>query len=251
MLQPDFRRYVVRRHLDFAWLGASKGCCVMTSTRSRFDYELKKLQKDLMHLSEMVGQAIDSSVVALYEHDLELAKQVDRDDARINKLRLDIEESVYMLVALQQPIASDMRLLMASITIVTNLERMGDHAAGIARLVERIGPDPVTPIPAAFKEMSRNAQNMLHNAMVGLERRDQELARQVISQDASVDALHKQVYDLLLQQMIKDPSTIEVCTLLLWVSHNLERIADRVTNICERVIYLLTGELTENFDPMP
>src|SRR5258708_14960201 len=129
MLQPDFRRYVVRRHLDFAWLGATRGCCMMTSTRSRFDYELKKLQKDLLHLSEMVSQAIESSVTALYEHDLDLAKQVDQDDARINKLRLDIEESVYTLVALQQPIATDMRLLMAGITIVPNLELMGDHAA--------------------------------------------------------------------------------------------------------------------------
>src|SRR5579864_8298610 len=132
--------------------GASKGCGVMTSTRSRFDYELKKLQKDLLHLSEMVSQAIESSVTALYEHDLDLAKQVDQDDARINKLRLDIEESVYTLVALQQPIATDMRLLMASITIVTNLERMGDHAAGIARIAQRIGKDPVIPIPANFKE---------------------------------------------------------------------------------------------------
>ena len=223
----------------------------MTSTRSRFDYELKKLQKDLLHLSEMVSQAIESSVTALYEHDLDLAKQVDQDDARINKLRLDIEESVYTLVALQQPIATDMRLLMASITIVTNLERMGDHAAGIARIALRIGKDPVIPIPANFKEMAHIAQNMLHNAMAGLERRDQELERQVITEDATVDKLHKQAYDLLLQQMIKDPSTVEVSTHLLWVSHNLERIADRVTNICERVIYLLTGELTENLDPMP
>jgi phosphate transport system protein len=226
----------------------------MTSTRSRFDYELKKLEKDLVHLSEMVSQAVDSSVTALFDHDIELAKEIERDDTRINKLRLEIEESCYTMVALQQPNTADMRMLMASVSIVTNLERMGDHAAGIARLVERLGTNPSStnaPVPTQFREMSRIALNMLHNAMAGLDRQDVPLEQEVIKEDGKVDALHKEVYDLLLQHMIKDPSSIEPCTLMLWVSHNLERIADRVTNICERVVYLLTGELTETPDPMP
>jgi phosphate transport system protein len=127
---------------------------------------------------------------------------------------------------------------------------MADHAAGIARLTQRVG-DTKVPVPAEFHQMSDTARQMLRDSMTAFKTNDQTLVRAVVATDNTVDALHRQVYDELLKHMIADPSTVEPCTLMLWVSHNLERIADRVTNICERVIYLTTGELTEYIDPMP
>ncbi len=223
----------------------------MTTTRTHFDYQLTKLQNDVIQLGEIVEQAIAGSVTALGEHDLTLAKQIDTDDATINKLRLDIEEQAYALVALQQPNSADMRLLMASTSIATNLERMADHAAGIARLTERIGANASAPMPDIFQEMATSTQQMLRDLITAFKTRDEKLARLVITVDDQIDALDRKIYDQLLQQMIANPANIEHCTFLLWVSHNMERIADRVTNVCERVIYLLTGELTEHIDTTP
>src|SRR5215468_6628731 len=146
----------------------------MGAPRSTFDQQLGVLRDRIVHLSDMVDQAIQDSITALYDHNLDLAHQVDQGDAKINTLRYDIEEEAYKLVALQQPNSGDMRLLMAGVSIAVNLERMADHAAGIARLTLRVG-DAQVPVPAEFHQMSDTARKMLQDSMTAFRTQDQTL----------------------------------------------------------------------------
>lgn len=227
---------------------------VATSVRSVFDRQLTKLQDDVLHLAEMVEHQLQDAVTALHDRDLATARRVDAFDAQVNQLRYRIEEDAYTVLALQQPNARDMRRIVASVSIVTNLERMGDHAAGIARLVARV--DGLTapaclPVPA-FTRMADLAATSLRDAMRALANQDAGLARDVARRDDQIDTLHKETYDLLISTMTEDPASIECATLLLWVSHNLERYADRISNICERIVYLATGHLHKvRGDKMP
>src|SRR5262249_51402265 len=162
----------------------------MVLPRSAFDQQLGVLREHIIQLGEMVDRAIQDSVTALYDHNLELARQVDQGDAKINTLRYEIEEEAYKLVALQQPNSSDMRLLMAGVSIASNLERMADHAAGIARLTLRVG-DSQVPVPAEFHQMSDTARKMLQDSMTAFRTQDQTLVRAVIATDKTVDELHR------------------------------------------------------------
>ncbi len=215
----------------------------MLTPRSMLDRQLFSLRDQLAQLSDSVEQSIALSVKALQKHDLPLARLVDQFDNQVNARRFEIEEQSYNLLALQQPNSSDMRAIVATVSVVTNVERIGDYAAGIARLVQRMGDHPACEAPSEFGLMGAQAQWMLHNAVSAFTSHDQLLAQSVITRDAEIDDLHRSVYRKLVAAMAEDPSLIECCTLLLWVSHNLERIGDRSATIAQRVTYLVTGQL--------
>jgi phosphate transport system protein len=225
---------------------------VATTTRSAFDRQLNALQHDVLTLAEMVESQLVGAMKALRHQDSELAERVVRFDNEINKRRYEVEENAYLLLALQSPMASDMRRIVATVSVVTNLERMGDHAAGIAKLVIRMANAGCLISCATFDEMERLAIISLRDGMKALETQDTTLAKAVFSRDDEIDALHKTAYDQMVKSMTENPATIECATMLLWVSHNLERFADRICNICDRILYLVTGDLHQpRIDPMP
>jgi phosphate transport system protein len=206
---------------------------------------LVDIRDNVLRLASMADQAIANAVRALVERDGTLAATVSQNDAQLNTLRFAVEELSYQLIATQQPNSTDLRLLVGAVSVVTNLERIGDHAAGVARLalrfIERPLPKPLVDIP----EMALITREMVREAVNAFFARDVALAERVIARDKDVDALQSRVYRDLVAIMTANTNLIEVCTYLLWVSHNLERIGDRATNICERAIYVTTGELKE------
>ena len=218
----------------------------MSVVRSTFDRQLATLRDQVLTISDMVEYSINLSMKALQHHDLNAARLVDEHDTQINARRFEVEEHAYQLLALQQPNAKDLRLIVAMVSVVTNLERIGDHAAGIARLTLRRGNQPKIEAPVTFAEMAAHAQWMVRNAMTALITGDTAVMQAVIERDAKIDALHKQVYTLLIETMTHDPAAVECATLLLWVSHDLERIGDRAVSIASRVPYIVNGELTHH-----
>jgi phosphate transport system protein len=193
----------------------------------------------------MVDKAINNAVVALVQRDVSLAQQVVAEDRAINEHRWQTEEQALLVIATQAPMAKDLRTIAAAIHIVTDLERMADHAAGIAKIAiqtaDRAPLKPLIDIP----RMNEMARAMLHDAITAYIEDDQAAARAIVTRDDMVDSLYEQIYRELLTYMLADPTTIDQATHLLWAAHNLERIADRVTNICERVVYVVTGHLEE------
>jgi len=224
----------------------------VVAIRTSFDRQLRLLETEVLRLAEMAETQLVQAVKALNDRDYEAAHRIESYDSALNKLRYDIEEQSYTLLALQQPNASDMRRIVAAVSIATNLERMGDHAAGIARLAIRLEEKSHCVDVPEFEEMTRLAAENLQQAMIALNRSDPALARHVIARDAAIDRLHKTVYDELINVMTRDTATVECATIMLWVSHNIERFADRTSNICARTIYAITGNLFEQrVDPMP
>ncbi len=219
---------------------------MVASTRTVFDRQLNDLRQDVLQLSQMVIDQAIKATKALQTHNLQLAHEVDKGDADVNRLRFEAEEMCYTLLALQQPNSRDMRCITSTVSIVTNLERMGDHAAGIARLTLRMEGKPCRVNVPEFDVMVQKATANLRHAIDAFSSESEVLARDVIERDMDIDQLHKQVYARLIKNMIDDPESIECATMLLWVSHNLERYADRIANVCERIIYYVTGELWEH-----
>jgi len=213
--------------------------------RADFDRNLKTLQDDLLSLGSMVEKAITKSLIGLKNRDLHLSRQVVEEDDYIDQHRYQLEEQCIDLIATQQPIAIDLRTLMAVLHISTELERMGDYAEGIAKISVMMGDEPPLKPLIDIPRMAEKATTMLRRSLDALVHRDEVAARQVCNDDDEVDELYDQIYRELLTYMIEDPSTIQRATYLLWVAHDLERIADRATNIAERVIFLLTGRLTK------
>lgn len=218
----------------------------MASTaRAAFDRQLHALQDDTLLLGSMVEKAIERAVDALARLDAHLAREVIADDARINAQRYRLEEDAVRLIATQQPLAGDLRLIASVIHIATDLERMGDYAQGIARIVLMHGDlPPVKPL-IDIPRMAELGRSMLRRSLDAFIRRDAVAAREIVAEDDQVDALYDQVYRELLTYMIEDPKLIQRATWLLWAAHNLERIADRATNICERVVYMATGQIED------
>ena len=214
-------------------------------TRQLFDKELRELQDDVVQLSSMVETAIESSVTALQTRDLAISDRVVHEDANINKKRYEIEEKCIHTIARQQPMAADLRVLVAILFIATELERMADHAEGIARINQMLGTEPLPRPLGDINEMAERARDMLHRSIEAFIARDAETARRICDEDDLVDRLYDKTYHALIQDMINSPSEVQRITYLIWTSHNLERIADRVTNICERVIFMVTGQLEE------
>ncbi|MEX2237145.1 MAG: phosphate signaling complex protein PhoU [Dehalococcoidia bacterium] len=217
----------------------------MTGPRQTFHKNLDDLQNDVTLLGSMVEKAIRRAMDALVRQDESAAQQIIRDDGEINRRRFEIEERALELVALQAPMASDLRVIAAVFNVSSDLERMGDHAAGIAEIVLMHKGEPRLQPLTELENMAEQATSMLRQALDSFANRDPELARRVCSLDDGVDELYDSFYHSMLQRMIDDPSLIQRATYLIWVSHNLERIADRATNICERVVFLITGRMEE------
>ena len=196
-------------------------------------------------MADMVEVAMSGSIRALRNRDIELAHQLVADDVKINRKRYDIEEKCIEMIATQQPLAGDLRTIVAVLHMIVDLERMGDHAEGIAKIVIMLADDPPLKPYIDLPRMAEIASEMLKESMEAFKHRDAERARAIILRDDEVDALYDQVYRELLTYMLADTRTIERATHLMWVAHNLERTADRVTNVCERVVYLVTGHVEE------
>jgi phosphate transport system protein len=213
--------------------------------RQDFERHLQTLQEELLVLGSMVEKAISYSTDALKNRDLVLAQQVIDDDLNINKKRYDIEEMCIELIATQQPLARDLRIIVAVLNMIVDLERIGDHAAGNAKIAVMIGDEPPLKPYIDVPRMAEKTNEMLRSALDAFVRRDAKAAQQVIAEDDVVDNLYDQVFRELLTYMAEDPKTIARATRLIWVAHNLERSADRVTNICERVVFVVTGKIEE------
>lgn len=215
-------------------------------TRETFDRELQRLQDEVLVLGSLVEKAIVESVDLLKRRDTDASRRLIREDRRlINEKRYAIESDALTLIATQQPMAGDLRVIAAVIEIAHELERMGDYAKGIAKINVMMGGEPLVKPLIDIPLMAEKARDMLHRALEAFVRRDVELARAIPKEDDEVDALYNQVYRELLTLMMQNPRDIDRATYLLWVAHNLERTADRVANICERVIFTVTGELVE------
>jgi phosphate transport system protein len=217
----------------------------MAEARHRFHDNLDHLQTDVMVMGSMVEKAITRAMDALLSLDESAADAIIHDDALINQRRFDIEEHALELVALQAPMARDLRVIATVFSVIADLERMGDHAEGIAEIVKLHEGQPTLQPLTTLERMADEALSMLRQALDAFANRDAMLAREVCTLDDNVDALYDEFYHEMIQRMIGDPTLIMRATYLIWVSHNLERIADRVTNICERVVYLVTGHMEE------
>ena len=213
--------------------------------RRGFEAELHGLQDDLLALGSMVEKAVVKAVDALKRRDLALSQRVIEEDELVNQKRFEIEEKCLRLLATQQPMAADLRTIVAVLHITVDLERMGDYAAGIAKVSVIIGDEPLIKPLIDIPRMAELALGMLRRSLDAFIQRDIEAAKKVCADDDEVDALHEQVYRELLTYMLQDAKTINQATYLTWVSHNLERIADRSTNICERVVFAATGKMEE------
>lgn len=215
--------------------------------RVAFRTELDRLHADVAILGKMVASAIVKSINSLKERDLEAARQVIADDVKINSKRFQLENDILVLIATQQPIASDLRNLAAMLEIITELERIGDYGKGISKINLMIGDQPLIKPLQDIPKMADLALDMLGRALEAFAHQDVEEARRIPLIDDQVDALYNKVYRDLIDFIIKNPATMEQANLLMWVAHNLERAADRTVNICERIIFVSSGKM-EEFD---
>jgi phosphate transport system protein len=213
--------------------------------RTTFDRELQLVQDEMLALGSMVENALIDSVAYLKKRDFEGSREIICRDREVNKKRFAIEEEVLALIATRQPMAGDLRVLAAILEITSELERIGDYAKGIGKINLLIGENPLLKPLIDVPVMAEKARSMLHRALDAFVRRDAELARAIPKEDDEVDHLYNQVYRELMTYILTDPRSIEQANYLLWAAHNLERAADRVTNLCERVIFTVTGELEE------
>ncbi len=213
--------------------------------RSGLDLQLRMLQDQVLTMGGMVEKSIARALDALTRRDLEASEQVIKEDDYIDSMRFEIEEKCIDLIATQQPMARDLRFLVTLLHVTVELERMGDYAEGIARISVLMGDEPTLKPLIDIPEMAVKATSMVRRSLDALVNRDTVTAIQVCNDDDDVDALYDQVYRDLLTYMINDPDSIQRATYLLWVAHDLERIADRATNIAERAVYLVTGKMEE------
>ena len=213
--------------------------------RETFERELQRLQDEVLVLGSMVEKAIIESVEVLKRRDLEGARRLIAEDRVLNKKRFAIEDEALILIATQQPMAGDLRTIAAVLAIISELERIGDYAKGISKINLMMGEAPFVKPLVDIPRMAEKARDMLHRALKAFVEQDVDLARAIPDEDDEVDALYNQVYRELLTFIMNDPRTIDQSTYLLWAAHNLERAADRVINICERVVFAATGKMME------
>jgi phosphate transport system protein len=217
----------------------------ISSPRETFDRQLHKMLDEVLTLGSMVEEAVQKSVESLKQRDMDASRQVYRDDQLSNIKRYAIEQSCLTLIATQQPMARDLRLLAAILEIITELERIGDYAKGIARINILLGEEDLVKPLIDIPKMSEIGLDMLRRSLDAFVRRDAQTAREISDEDDKIDKLYNDVYRELIDIMIANPQTIDRATYLIWVAHNLERLADRVTNICERIVFVVTGEIME------
>jgi phosphate transport system protein len=213
--------------------------------RTIYDREFKQIVDNILKLGDKVDQAIANALKSLQERDQVLAQDVIENDEGINRLRFEVEEACLTLIATQQPTAGDLRAVIASMNIVVDMERMGDHAAGIAKTVIRMGDEPLLKPLIDIPRMAQLSRSMLRESLDAFIERDEQKARNIAGRDEEVDHLYRAIFDELVEIMAVKPDSVERATYLLWCAHNLERIGDRVTNIAERVIFMTTGDMQE------
>lgn len=216
-----------------------------TVTRTEYVQQLQELRAAVVELASMVDKAIAGAIEALKDQDVARARAIVAADRTINDLRWQTEEQALLVIATQAPIARDLRTVAAVIHIITDLERMGDHATGIARIVIETAHEPLLKPLIDLPRMADLTRAMLSDSITAFIAGDAAAARAIAARDDVVDRLYDQIYRELLTYMMADPTTINRATRLLWAAHNLERIADRVTNICERVVFTVTGVMEE------
>jgi phosphate transport system protein len=218
-------------------------------SRATLDKELSSLNSDILRLASMVDEAIANSMDALIRRDVELAQAVATGDEEINTLRFKIEQDCWTILATQQPFASDLRTVITATHLATELERIGDHAAGISRLVERLDNEDEIDTLHKLPKMAKRARQMLRTSIEAFTESDSELAQSMMSRDDKLDKQYRKLYLEALEEM-RDDNYIRRATFLMWVGHNLERIGDRATNIAERVIFMTTGHFVENIETL-
>jgi len=218
--------------------------------REKFEHDLHRLQDEILELGAMAERAIDESVKALKSRDLAHARAIIEADRVINERRYTIESDALTLIATQQPMAGDLRTLAAILEIASELERMADYAKGIANIAVMLGAEPFVKPLVDIPRMAAKACDMLHRSLEAFIRQDVDGARAIPKEDTEVDALYEQIYRELVTYIMADPRAIDQANKLTWVAHNLERVADRVGNICERIVFSITGH-GEELDTPP
>jgi phosphate transport system protein len=213
--------------------------------RKTFEQEIRQLKDDILILGSMVEQSLLEAVDALKKRDLVSAQKTVERDKEINQKRYNIENQVMISIATQQPMARDLRLLASILEVASEIERMGDYAKGIAVINKRMGDEALLKPLVDVPRMAQICADTLHRALTAFVNEDVEAAREIPKEDDQVDELYNQVYRELITYIIQDPKNIERANWLLWVAHNLERFSDRVANICERTIFIVTGELRD------
>jgi phosphate transport system protein len=213
--------------------------------RKAFDQELRQVVERLQEMGRLVEEALVASVDALKGRALEAARQIIESDRALNHRRYAIQQETLMVIATQQPMAVDLRTLAAVLEIATELERIGDYAKGIAKITIRMGTEPFVKPLVDIPRMAEKARDMLHRALQAFFERNVESARAIPLEDDEMDTLYDKIFRELISIIISDPRLVDRASFLIWVAHNLERAADRVVNICERVIFTVTGEVVE------
>lgn len=214
-------------------------------SRERFEQEMRHLQERVLVLGAMAERAVRSSVAALARRDLAEARRIMDEDHLINERRFDLENEILTIIATQQPLAGDLRKLASMLELVSELERIADYAKGIANVAVMIGSEPLVKPLVDIPLMAEVSCSMLNRALEAFSRWDVELARSVPKQDEEVDVLYDRIYRDLIAVIVNDPRTLDQAIRLSWVAHNLERVADRVSNLCERVVFAVHGRMEE------
>jgi phosphate transport system protein len=214
-------------------------------TRELFRREMTELQNEVLVMGSMTEKAILDAMEALRDGDAQWSHKIIADDLQINRKRFEIEDRCIFVIATQAPMAADLRALVTILYIVTDLERIADHAEGIARINLLLGDEPLPRRLGYVPAMADRAVSMLRDSLKAYIEHDADIARRTCDADDEVDRLQDSVYEEAFKAMIANPASVERNTYIIWAAHNLERIADRCTNICERVIYLVTGRMEE------
>ena len=213
--------------------------------REILDKGLTDLKNDVLALGNMVVSALNKSVKALMVRDFQTSKMIISEDQAINQKRYDIEQHCLTLIATQQPLASDLRVLASVLEIITELERMGDYAKGIGKINVLLGNEALLPAAQMLPEMAEKSLKMLTESLDAFVSVDVVMANKINSDDDEIDELYNRIYRDLINEIIKNPSAYDRVNYTLWAAHDLERLADRVMNICERTIFIHTGEVHE------
>jgi phosphate transport system protein len=213
--------------------------------RETLDRQIHLLQDEVLLLGSMVEQAVIAAVDALVRRDVPASRKIYHNDQLVNEKRYAIENAILILIATQQPMAHDLRLMAAILEVITEIERMGDYAKGIAKITIHLGDTPVSINMREFTTMTDLAVNMLHRALGAFIAENAQLAYEISAEDDQVDALYDQIRREVVAAMIANPESADHANYMMWVAHNIERLADRVTNICERTVFIATGELME------
>lgn len=213
--------------------------------RRQYVQELQLIRDEILLLASMVYQALADSVEALRTHNVENAQRVIMGDLEINRKRFALEDECLAVIATQQPMAGDMRLLAGALEIIGELERIGDYAKGIGRITLMLGREPLVAMPPHLPRMAEHALGMLRRAVEAYVQRDADAARAIPYEDDALDELYNQTNMDLFNVIINEPSKYIHSNYYSWAAHNLERTGDRAVNICERTLYTITGKMEE------